>query len=108
MEINNEKITRLAKPVRKGLLGFVFSRFFLIVLLFIIEIAVLVGLYVFFTDKLPIMLTVQWIFVFIMILYLFNNDMDSSAKLTWMLIIALFPLPGALIRLKSITEFSLR
>ena len=92
---NEEKIIRLAKPVKKGLLRLVFSRFFLFALLFLLEIAVLIGAYKFFTDKLPILVNIQWIFSLCMVIYLFNCDMDSSAKLTWMLLISLLPLPGA-------------
>ncbi len=93
---SDEKVTRLAEPVKKGLLRFLFSRFFLIVMLLILEILILIGLHLWFTDKLPILLDLQWIFTFIVVLYLFNNSMDSSAKLTWMLLIALLPVPGAI------------
>ena len=52
-------ITRLAKPVRKGLLRLIFSRFFLIVLMLLVEILFLVTLYIWFTEKLPILLSLQ-------------------------------------------------
>ena len=105
---NNESITRLAKPPRKGLLGFVFSRFFLIIILVAVEVFVLIGLYLWFTDKLPILLHIQWIFTFIMVVYLFNNSMDTSAKLTWMLIISLIPVPGAILLFLSQRNFGHR
>ncbi len=94
---NGERVVRLAKPVRKGLLGFVFSRFFFIALALAAEVLILVSLHLWFFDKLPILLYLQWIFAFVMILYLFNSGMDSSAKLTWMLIISLLPVPGAIL-----------
>ncbi len=94
---NDDKITRLAKPPRKGLLGFIFSRFFIILILVIVEVLFLISLYLWFTEHLPILLSLQWVFTFVMIVYLFNNRMDSSAKLTWMLIIALVPVPGAIL-----------
>ena len=37
-----EAVTRLAKPKRKGILGLIFSRFFIIVLLILLELAVLI------------------------------------------------------------------
>ena len=92
---NEENVVRLAKPVKKGLLRLVFSRFFLIILLLVLQIAILVAAYVFFTDKLPILVNLLRLFSFAMVIYLFNSRMDASAKLTWMLIIAIFPLPGA-------------
>ncbi len=39
------------------------------------------------------------VFTVIMVFYLFNNEMDSSAKLTWLILIALWPIPGALLLL---------
>ena len=93
--MEEERIVSLAKPVRKGLLRLVFSRFCVIAVLLLIQIVILVMAYLQFREKLPVLLNVQWIFTFVMIIYLFNNSMDSSAKLTWMLIMALVPLPGA-------------
>jgi len=101
--MDNEKaVTRLAKPVRKGILGFIFSRFFLIVLLLAVEVFVLVSLHVWFVEKIHVLLYLQWVFAFSMIFYLFNVEMDSSAKLTWMLIMVFVPVPGAI--LLSVTK----
>ena len=96
---NEERIVRLAKPIKKGLLRLVFSRFFVIALLLVVQVAVAVVAYIRFSDKFHILLYIQWAFVFVMIVFLFNSSMDASAKLTWMLIIALLPLAGALMLL---------
>jgi cardiolipin synthase len=90
-----DNVARLAKPVRKGILRLVFSRFFIFAILIIAEAVLMFSFYFLFAEKLPAFLHVQWFFTFVMILYLFNSDMDSSAKLTWMLIISLVPLLGA-------------
>ena len=92
---NEEKIVSLAKPVKKGILRLVFSRFFLIALLLVFQIAIMVMAYLWFRDKLPALLYVQSIFIFVMVVYLFNCSMDSSAKLTWIFIISILPLAGA-------------
>ena len=92
---NEESIVRLAKPLKKGLMRLVFSRFFVIALLLILQIAILIGAYVYFTDKLPILINLMRLFSLAMVIYLFNCKMDSSAKLTWMFIIAILPLAGA-------------
>ena len=89
-----DRIVSLAKPVRKGLLRLLFSRFLLIALLLVLQVALFVGIYLDFVEKLPALLLVQWIFSYVMVIYLFNCGMDSSAKLTWMLIIAFLPFPG--------------
>ena len=91
---HEERVVRLAKPVRKGLLRLIFSRFFLILLLFVLEIGILVSGYLYFTEKFPNIIYVLRFFSLIMVIYLFNCSMDSSAKLTWMLIISVFPLVG--------------
>ena len=93
---NEENVVRLAKPVKKGILRLLFSRFFLIVLLLLAQVVLMGSIYLYFMEKLPVLLTIQIIFSFVMVLYLFNCNMDSSAKLTWMLIISILPLPGTI------------
>ena len=92
---NKEVVTRLAKPVKKGLLHLVFSRFFVVVLLLLLQIFVLFAAYYKLLDYVPWLAAVQGVFAIVMIVYLFNMEMDNSAKLTWMLLIAIFPLPAS-------------
>ena len=92
---NNEVVTRLAKPMKKGLLHLVFSRFFIVALLLILQIAILFGAFNWLLEYVPQLAAVQGLFSLVMIIYLFNNEMDASAKLTWMFLIAILPLPGA-------------
>ena len=93
--MHERKIRRLAKPVQKGLLHLVFSRFLIIILLIALQIGIFVALYGWLANLIHFMTAFQLIFTAFMVIYLFNNSMDSSAKLTWMFLIALFPLPGA-------------
>jgi cardiolipin synthase len=92
---NEGNVVRLSKPIKKGLLRLVFSRFFIIILLLILQILILVSAYGYFTDKLPILINLMRVFTLVMVIYLFNCSMDNSAKLTWMFIIAILPLAGA-------------
>ena len=92
---SEEKVVRLAKPLKKGLLRLIFSRFFFIALLLVVQILILFAAYGYFADTLPFLINIQRLFSLAMIIYLFNCKMDSSAKLTWMLIIAVLPLLGA-------------
>ena len=91
---NEENVVRLAKPKRKGLLSLVFSRFFVIALLLALQVGIIIVAYVFFMDKVPYLVGIVRFFSLIMVLYLFNCPMDSSAKLTWMFIISIAPLLG--------------
>lgn len=94
MDERNEGVVRLAKPLKKGILRLIFSRFLLIGILLVVQIGILVLAYVYFTEKLPVLLHIQWILCFAMIIYLFNISMDTSAKLTWMLFIGILPIAG--------------
>ena len=102
------EIFRLAKPKNKGILSLIFSRFFLIVLLILLELAIMI---------LPIVLLREYVhyfylglllFALIMIIYLFNSKMDSAAKLTWMLIISIGHVAGALMLLFTQTNMGQR
>ncbi|MBR0400392.1 MAG: cardiolipin synthase [Mogibacterium sp.] len=92
-----EKIVSLAKPVKKGILRLIFSRFFLIAVLLVLQVALVAIVYLRFAEKMPILFYAQWIFDFVMIIYLFNTNMDSSAKLTWMLVMSFLPIVGAVL-----------
>lgn len=93
--MDNETIFRLAKPKKKGLLPILFSRFLLIALLLVVQVALLVGIYGWLTEYVTYFSGVMAVFTLLMIIYLFNCEMDATAKLTWMFMIALFPLPTA-------------
>ena len=89
------EIYRLAKPKKKGILPLIFSRFLIIVLLILLQIVFMVLFYAFLEEYSPLFSTFIGIFQIAMIIYLFNCSMDSSAKLTWMFILAAFPIAGA-------------
>ena len=91
----SETVLRLAKPKRKGLLSLIFSRLLVIALLLAAQALLLLAIFGWFREYLPHYAAVKLLFTAVMVLYLFNNGMDSSAKLTWMVLIALFPLAGA-------------
>lgn len=93
---SDEDLVRLASPRAKGLLGLVFSRFFLIAVLLILQIAIIASLIVMFDEKLGSATTIHFIFAIVMAFYLFNKEMDSSAKMTWLFIIAMLPVGGPL------------
>ena len=103
-----ERVVRLAKPMRKGIMRLMFSRFFLIILLLALQVAVLAVAYGWLTERLPVLVNIMGLFSFLMTVYLFNSDMDSTAKLTWMFLIALVPLPGAAMLLFTRTNFGHR
>ncbi|MBE5997319.1 MAG: cardiolipin synthase [Lachnospiraceae bacterium] len=89
------KVLRLAKPVKKGLLHLIFSRTIIIVLLLLAQIMLMVSFYSWLNEYLPHFSACMTVFNIVMVIVLFNMEMDAEAKLTWMLIIAVLPIFGA-------------
>ena len=94
-KMGDETVLRLAKQKRKGLFPLLFSRFMLIALLLVLQIALIVGIYGWLNQYIAYFSGIMAVFTLLMIVYLFNCEMDATAKLTWMFMIALFPLPTA-------------
>ena len=91
---NEKNVIRLAKPVKKGLGSFIFSRLFLVIALLLIQVVILIALWLWATNKYPARLLCTGL-TFVMVIYLFNNNMDASAAVL-MLILSLLPAAGAL------------
>ena len=89
--------TRPRKKRKKTLLKAVFSRAGLIVLMLLMQIALLVVLFGWLKDFLPHYVTIVAVFEAVMALYLLNSDHDPSAKLTWIVMILILPVFGALL-----------
>ncbi|MDE7365496.1 MAG: cardiolipin synthase [Ruminococcus sp.] len=90
-------IIRLIPQRKKGILKLIFSRLFMIILLVLMQVGILLSIYQFFLDFFPHINLFLSVFSVVMIFYLFNDTMDSSAKLTWLGIIMLFPIPGTVL-----------
>ena len=101
-------ILRLARPKKKGLLRLLFSRLFLIAILFALQIFVFAALFAWFRQIIPYYTVFQLLFSVVVVVYLFNNGMDSSAKLTWMFVLSLFPIPGAVFLVFTQSNFGHR
>ena len=91
-----ERIVRLIKKRPKNILRVIFSRFMFIALMIVLQLAILVMLYLIFEEYVAHINVIMSIFSILMVIYLYNARMDSTSKLTWMMLIGLFPVPGAL------------
>ncbi len=94
-----EKILRLAKPVRKGVGYILFGRFLIVTVSIFLHLFLLLALYLWLRGAMPYFSLVQLIFCIAMMVYLFNNDMDPMAKLTWMFFFCTIPILGAVLLL---------
>ncbi|WP_051600719.1 cardiolipin synthase [Eubacterium sp. AB3007] len=90
-----QDIFRLAKPKRKGILALIFSRFLLIAALLVLQLAVFGVFFVWLYNYLPHFILFERLFAITMMIYLFSNSMDYSAKTTWMFIMVLVPVAGS-------------
>ena len=89
------RVVRLIDHKTKGILQVIlFSRLGLIVLLILLQLLLFLSFFAWFRQYLTHYEVLRGIFTFAMVLYLFNSSMDSSAKLTWMMIIAVAPFFG--------------
>ena len=95
--MDETNIVRLAKPKRKGILGLIFSRFLLIAILLAVQVLLYISIFVWLRQYTSHYLVLTSLFTLVMVIYLFASSIDNSAKLTWMLIIAVFPFIGAVL-----------
>ncbi|MCR5624151.1 MAG: PLDc N-terminal domain-containing protein, partial [Lachnospiraceae bacterium] len=101
----NERILILDRLHKKGFLQFFFSRGLGLLLLMAIQVFVVFFMYVLFASYMPHYTVIQLLFQLAVLLYIFNCDMDSTPKLTWLWIIMLLPVPGSILFLFTKTEF---
>ena len=97
-------VYRLAEPKKKGLLPLLFSRFILIALLIVLQALLFFVLLYRMAEFFPWFSAAEFLFTVLMVIYLFNSGMDSAAKLTWMFLVAILPLPGAAMLLFTRTD----
>lgn len=95
----NPDVIRLLKKKKKGLLRIVFSRFGITALLLVIQLIILATLFFWFDEDLEYFALASTTFTLLIMLHLFMLDMESSAKLTWMFLLTLVPLPAAIMLL---------
>ncbi len=94
--MKEEKVYRLARPVKTGLRHLIFSRFLIILLLLLLQLLLFAALYFWLNQLLPYFSASLTAFTIVMVVVLFNMQMDSSGKLTWLFLIAAFPIPGSI------------
>ncbi len=95
----SENIIRLTKGRRKGLLRIFFSRVGIIIILILVQAELMLTVYNWLYDYFEWFSVLIWIFTVFMVLHLFMIDMDSTAKLTWLFLLMLLPVPTAVFML---------
>lgn len=98
----------LLKQGRRGILRLVFSRTALVTLLLLINFTLLFVLMFRFSAWWPEFYGAMGLLSIGMAIYLFNNSLDPSAKITWLVLIGLLPVFGTLFYLFTLTDFGHR
>ena len=85
---------RLLKKGQSGLVHAIFSRFGLVLVLLLLQVGALFSLVRWFNGLLPHYVGGSILSTAIMMVYLLNQDMDNSVRVTWLVVIALVPVLG--------------
>lgn len=93
---DSNKVRRLLNKGRKSLLRGIFSRTTVIVLLLILQLFFIVSSYIWLANYRLHIQIIDVIIATISVLYIINSRMDSTAKLTWLLVVIPFPILGGL------------
>ncbi len=87
----------LLKKGQKGIMHALFSRVGIMLVLLVLQALMLLGLFRWFQEFLPHVLGGTVLFMIVMVLYLINSTLDPTAKITWLIVIMLVPVFGALL-----------
>ena len=88
---------RLLKKGKRGIVRAVFGRTGLVLALFFVQVLLLLSVFRWFTALVPHLFGGSIAFTAVMVIYLLNSDMDNSAKITWLVVIALVPVLGVVL-----------
>lgn len=98
IQINpNNKGLLLLKKGKKGMSHAVFSRFGMILLLFLVQVALYLNIFNWFEARMPHILGGTAFLEVLMVLWLLNSGINPTAKITWLIVIMLMPVFGVLL-----------
>ena len=85
---------RLLRKGQKGVIHAIFSRFGLVLILLLLQVGLLFSIFRWFGNLWPHYFGGSVVVTSAMVIYLLNSKMDNSAKITWMVVIAIAPVVG--------------
>ena len=101
----DENVLRLIKGRRKGILRIFFSRFSIMLILILFQVDLMLSVYNWLSDYFEWFSAFIWVFTVCMVIHLFTIDMDATAKLTWLFLLMMFPIPAAIFMLFTETDW---
>lgn len=93
---------------KKGIISMVFSRFGIVLVLLALQILVLLGLFLKFSQLAPHYYIISAVFYIFMITVIVNSDHDASSKITWLTTMAFLPIFGALLYIYTTVDIGHR
>ena len=106
-DLENKGI-RLLKKGKVGILRVIFSRVGIFTLLLVIQLMLPIVLVNWFSQYIPHYVGLNIAFIFAMVIYLLNSSFDPTAKITWLILIMVAPVFGAVILLFTRTDLGHR
>ena len=92
-----EKGLSLLKRGRQGIARVIFSRSGLILGLLLVNAAITIGVFYWFEQFLPHVVGGNMLITVGMVLYLLSSNMNPTAKITWLILVMVLPVFGALL-----------
>ena len=105
---SDNKGIRLLKKGKRGFFRIVFSRLGIFVVLLLIQLFIPVALGNWFSQYIPHYISLNAVFIVVMVLYLLNSSFDPTAKITWLILIMMAPFFGAIMLLYTRTDLGHR
>lgn len=99
---------RLLKKGKVGFLRVIFSRVGIFTLLLVVQMLLPFVFVNWFSQYVPHYVGVNIAFILAMVLYLLNSNFDPTAKITWLILIMITPVFGAVILLFTTTDLGHR
>ena len=93
---------------KKGIISMVFSRFGIVLVLLALQILVLLGLFLKFSQLAPHYYIISAVFYTLVSTAIVNSDHDASSKITWLTIMAFLPIFGALLYIYTTVDIGHR
>lgn len=106
--MKNQKQDKKRIAFKKGIISMVFSRFGIVLVLLALQILVLLGIFLKFSQLAPHYYIISAVFYIFMITVIVNSDHDASSKITWLTIMAFLPIFGALLYIYTTVDIGHR
>lgn len=87
---------RLLSSSKRGLFRVIFSRLGIVTLIFLINACIFLAGFVWIEEFLPHFFGGSAVITAVFVLFILNTDIDATAKMTWLVIVMLFPIMGGL------------